>query len=212
MRNYRTVGSAAKVNLALSALPSFAGVGPADAPRQLSGRIHVGPEIDYLEKAFDAAKYGDFSRQPYLDITIPSLTDETLVPSGGHVMSIHVQFAPFNLKEGDWNSRREELGDAVMNLLAEYSPDINSLVLGRQVITPLDIKDVYGAEGGHIMHGEQSLDQFFTFRPLIGWAQYRSPISGLYLCGSGTHPGGGITGGSGANASREIVKDLKRRR
>ena len=210
IRNYRSTGSAAKVNLALSGLPEFAGV--KDARESLSGRIQLGPDIDYLEHAFDAAKYGDYSTHPFMDITIPSILDPSLAPSGAHVISIHVQFVPYTLKNGDWNSRREELGDHVVNELEKYAPKIKNMIVGRQVITPLDLEKIYGLSGGHLMHGEQSLDQFFTFRPLIGWAQYRTPIAGLYLCGAGTHPGGGVTGGPGANAAREIIKDMKRRK
>jgi phytoene dehydrogenase-like protein len=195
IRNYRAQGVSAKINLALSGLPSFAGI-TGDAGQKLSGRIHVGPDIDYLERAFDASKYGDFSSAPYLDITIPSLTDPLIAPAGAHVMSIYMQYAPYKLKTGDWNSRREELGDAVLKTLSAYAPDL---------------EQTYGLSGGHIHHGEQTLDQFFTFRPVIGWAQYRMPIKGLYLCGAGTHPGGGVTGGPGANAARTIIKDLKRR-
>ncbi|MGH9908083.1 MAG: phytoene desaturase family protein, partial [Pyrinomonadaceae bacterium] len=211
IRNYRAVGSAAKINLALSSLPSFPSLNGNDANAKLSGRIHIGPDIDYLERAFDAAKYGDFSPAPYLDLTIPSLSDNSLAPKGAQVMSIHVQFAPYNLKHGDWNSRREEFGDRVVEVLSQYAPDIKGLIVARQVITPLDLEETYGLSGGHIMHGEQSLDQFFAFRPLIGWARYRTPIRGLYLCGAGTHPGGGITGGPGMNAAREIIKDLRKR-
>ena len=209
VRNYRSLGAVAKVNLALSALPRFSAISGTDAGERLSGRIHIGPEIDYLERAFDAAKYGDYSPRPYLDITIPTLLDSSLAPQGAHVMSINVQFAPYKLKEGDWNSRREELGDTVVDVLSEYAPNLKELIVRRQVITPLDLEQEYGLNGGHILHGEQTLDQFFVFRPLIGWAQYRTPIPGLYLCGAGTHPGGGVTGGPGANASREIVKDFK---
>jgi phytoene dehydrogenase-like protein len=211
IRNYRAQGTVAKVHLALSALPKFTGLNEGDVCEKLSGRIHIGPDIDYLEHAFDAAKYGDFSPQPYLDITIPTLTDPTLAPSGAHVMSIHAQFAPYKLKEGDWNSRREELGDAIVNVLCDYAPNLKDSILARQVITPLDLEETYGLSGGHIHHGEMSLDQLFAFRPLIGWAQYRTPIKGLYLCGAGTHPGGGVTGACGLNASREILKDLKRK-
>jgi phytoene dehydrogenase-like protein len=208
VRNYRATGSAAKLNLALSALPKFTGIN--DAITQLSGRIHIGPEIDYLERAFDAAKYGDYSARPYLDITIPTITDPSLAPDGAHVMSIHVQFAPYKLKDGDWNSRREEFANNVITTLAEYAPNLPGLIVARQVITPSDLESTYGLSRGHLTHGEQTLDQFFTFRPLIGWAQYRTPIRGLYLCGAGSHPGGGITGGPGMNGSREILRDLKR--
>ena len=205
-QNYRAHGAAARVDLALSALPSFAGVGEKE---KLSGHIHVGPDIDYLERAFDAAKYGEISTRPYLDITMPTINDASLAPAGAHVMSIHAQFAPYKLKHGDWNSRREELGETIVDALSEYAPELKSLMVGQRVITPLDLENNYGFRGGHIHHGEMSLDQFFAFRPVIGCAQYRTPIEGLYLCGAGTHPGSGLTGGSGLNASREIIRDLK---
>jgi phytoene dehydrogenase-like protein len=209
IRNYRATGVSAKINLALSQLPSFIGVEGDDARTKLSGRIHIGPDIDYLERAFDAAKYGDYSPLPYMDITIPSLLDPTLAPAGAQVMSVYIQYAPYKLKGGDWNSRREEFADNVVDVLSSYAPNLKELIVARQVITPLDLEETYGMSGGHIHHGEQSLDQFFTFRPLIGWAQYRTPIKGLYLCGAGTHPGGGVTGGPGVNAAREIIKDFK---
>jgi phytoene dehydrogenase-like protein len=210
VRNYRAQGAAAKVHLALSALPHFNALN-GDANEQLSGRIHIGPDIDYLERAFDAAKYGEMSPRPYLDLTIPSLTDQTLAPLRAHVMSIHAQFAPYHLKDGDWNTRREELGEIVLDVLSDYAPKIKDLIVGQKVITPLDLEETYGLSGGHIHHGEMAVDQLFAFRPLIGWARYRTPIAGLYLCGAGTHPGAGVTGMPGANASREIIKDLKRK-
>jgi phytoene dehydrogenase-like protein len=212
VRNYRAAGVSAKINLALSGLPSFSGIGADDAAIKLSGRIHVGPDIDYLERAFDAAKYGDYSPRPYLDITIPSLLDPSLAPAGAHVMSMYVQYAPYELNAGDWNSRRDEFADNAIDALIDYAPNLKQVILARQVITPLDMEETYGLSGGHIHHGEQSLDQSFAFRPLIGWAQYRTPVRGLYLCGAGTHPGGGISGGPGANAAREIIKDLKARK
>jgi phytoene dehydrogenase-like protein len=209
IRNYRAFGVSAKINLALSKLPSFVGLNERDATAKLSGRIHIGPDIDYLERAFDAAKYGDYSPAPYLDIAIPSLSDSSLAPSGAHVMSINVQYAPYKLKDGDWNSQREKFADNAIEVLSGYAPDLKESIVARQVITPLDLEQTYGLSGGHIHHGEQSLDQFFTFRPVLGWAQYRTPIEGLYLCGAGTHPGGGVTGGPGANAAREIIKDFR---
>jgi len=213
IRNYRAQGTVAKVQLALSALPQFSSLNGlnGDASEKLSGRIHVGPDIDYLERAFDAAKYGDMSPHPYLDIAIPSLTDSSLAPAGAHVMSIHAQFAPDHLQDGDWNSRRDELGDIVVNTVSDYAPNVKELIVGRKVITPLDLAETYGLSGGHIHHGEMSVDQLFAFRPLIGWARYRTPIDGLYLCGAGTHPGGGVTGMPGMNAAREIARDLKSR-
>src|SRR5687768_5920462 len=209
VRNYRASGVSAKINLALSGLPSFNGV---TSNEQLAGRIHVGPDIDYLERAFDAAKYGEYSPAPYLDVTLPTLMDPALAPQGAHVMSIYVQYAPFKLKNAEWNDLRDDFADNAINTLAQYAPNLKEMIVARQIITPVDLEQTYGLSGGHIHHGELSLDQFFTFRPLIGWAQYRTPIKGLYLCGSGTHPGGGLTGGSGANAAREILKDFKSQR
>ncbi len=210
IRNYRSVGTLAKVHLGLNGLPDFTAA-KNGAPGALSGRIHIGPDIDYLERAFDAAKYGDFSPHPYCDVTIPTVTDPSLAPSGRHVMSIVAQFAPSKLKNGDWKSKREELGDAVVDTVAAYAPNLKSLIAHRQVLTPLDLEETYGLTGGHVFHGEPALDQVFTMRPLLGWAQYRTPVRNLYLCGSGTHPGGGVTGAPGANAAREVAKDLRGR-
>jgi phytoene dehydrogenase-like protein len=205
LRNYRCQGSAAKVNLALSRLPKLAG---ASSPAMLGGRIHIGPSIDDLERAFDAAKYGDVSPRPYLDIAIPSVLDPTLAPPGAHVMSIHAQFAPYAVR-GGWTARKDELTKAVLDTLSDYAPDLRETIVATQVLTPVDLEAEYGLTGGHLWHGEPALDQLFTFRPLIGWARYRSPIARLYLCGSGTHPGGVVCGASGANASREILRDLR---
>jgi phytoene dehydrogenase-like protein len=212
IQNYRSTGVAAKVNYALSTLPDFPAPKGADGDAHLAGRIHVGPEVDYLERAFDAAKYGDFSAEPYMDIAIPSVSDPSLAPAGAHVMSVYVQFAPYALREGDWRSRGEALGETVTKVLSSYAPNLAGATVARQVITPLDLEETYGLTGGHTLHGETTLDQLYAFRPLLGWAQYRTPIDGLYLCGAGTHPGGGVTGLPGANAGREIAKDLKRGR
>lgn len=208
LQHYRANGTVAKVNLALSALPKFTALKNGDA-NALRGRIHIGPEIDYLERAFDESKYGNFSRQPYLEATIPSLTDPTLAPEGKHVMSIYMQYAPYNLK-GEWEQQRKALGQTVVKTLAEYAPNLPELILTHQIITPHDLEEKYGMTGGQIFHGELALDQFFTMRPLLDWARYRTPVERLYLCGSGTHPGAGLTGGSGANAAREIIRDLKK--
>ncbi len=212
LQHYRGNGTVAKVNLALSGLPDFGekftALKNGDA-RALKGRIHIGNEIDYLERAFDESKYGNFSRQPYLEATIPSLTDPTLAPEGKHVMSIYMQYAPYNLK-GDWEDQRKALGQTVVGTLAQYAPNLPELILTHKIITPLDLEEKYGLTGGQIFHGELALDQFFTMRPLLDWARYRTPIQSLYLCGSGTHPGAGLTGGSGANAAREILKALKK--
>ncbi len=207
LQNIRMPGTVAKMNLALSALPKFKGVNGDGAA--LRGRIHIGPEIDYLERAFDESKYGSFSQKPYLEVTIPSLSDPSLAPAGKHVMSIYVQYAPFKLKNGDWDSQRDALGNTVVKTLGEYAPGIAELIEDGQIITPKDLEKDYGLTGGHIFHGELALDQFFTMRPLLGWARYGTPIRNLYLCGSGTHPGAGLTGGSGMNAAREIAKSLR---
>ena len=208
LQNIRMPGTVAKVNLALSALPKFTSLNADGAA--LRGRIHIGPEIDYLERAFDESKYGNFSPHPYLEVTIPSLTDPSLAPNGKHVMSVYMQYAPFTLKNAEWESQRSALGETVVKTLAEYAPNLPSLVEDGQIITPKDLETTYGLTGGHIFHGELALDQFFTMRPLLDWARYSTPIQNLYLCGSGTHPGAGLTGGSGANAAREILKDLRR--
>jgi phytoene dehydrogenase-like protein len=209
IQNYRCKGVVAKVNLALDALPTFPSLRHSDGNAALAGRIHIGPGIDYLERAFDASKYGEISRAPFLDISIPSILDDSLAPAGKHVMSIHVQFAPYKLKSGDWNQQREALGDAVVKTLTENAPDLPAKILARQILTPRDLEETYGLTGGHPYHGELALDQIFTMRPLLGWARYRTPVKGLYLCGSGTHPGNGVTGISGANAAREILKDIR---
>ena len=207
LQNYRGNGTVAKVNLALSGLPKFTALnGDASA---LKGRIHIGNEIDYLERAFDESKYGQFSKQPYLEATIPSLTDPTLAPDGKHVMSIYMQYAPYKLM-GRWEEQRKALGQTVVKTLAQYAPNLPELILTHQIITPHDLEEKYGLTGGQIFHGDLSLDQFFTMRPLLDWARYRTPIEKLYLCGSGTHPGAGLTGGSGANAAKEILKGLKK--
>ena len=206
IRNYRMRGTAAKVNLVLGALPAFDGI---TNPGDLAGRIHIGPSVDYLERAYDASKYGEISPDPYMDITIPSLLDPTLCPSDRHVMSIYVQFAPYRLAV-DWSVARDYLGATVVRTLERYAPGISTLIEQRQVLTPVDLEERYGLTGGHIHHGEQSIDQLFSMRPTLGWAQYRTPVDRLFLCGAGTHPGGAITGLSGRNAAREIAKTLQR--
>jgi phytoene dehydrogenase-like protein len=224
VRNFRMNGTVAKVNLALNGLPSFKGVSAAgtlkgepgyhrpaaDANAMLSGRIQISPEIDYLERAFDAAKYGDFSRQPYVEATIPTVWDSSLAPAGKHVMSIYMQYAPYQLRDAGWNERREELGNTVVQTLAQYAPELPNLIEAREVITPKELEQTYGLTGGHIFHGELALDQLFTMRPVIGWAQYATPIRHLYWCSSGTHPGNGVNGLSGANAARQMIRDWKK--
>jgi phytoene dehydrogenase-like protein len=213
MKNFRSVGNVAKVHLALGDLPKFpslaSAVGPDGFREALSGRIHIGPEIDYLEKAFDASKYGEVSTEPYLDITIPSLLDPSLAPEGKHVLSAYFQFAPYALKTGNWSDRRGELVNTVIRTLSAYAPNLPNIVEASHVITPRDLETEYGFTGGHIFHGELALDQLFTMRPALDWARYQTPIRGLFLCGNGTHPGNGLTGASGANAAKEIIHELR---
>jgi len=210
IKNFRANGTVAKINLALGSLPIFTALDATEGfLKVLSGRIHIGPEIDYLERAFDASKYGDFSKAPWLDVTIPTILDPSLAPDGKHVLSAYVQFAPYKLKEGNWDSRPHDLGHTVVKTLAAYAPNLPNLIESMQVITPLDFERSYGFTGGHIFHGELALDQLFTMRPIRDWARYKTPIRGLFLCGSGTHPGNGLTGASGANAAREIIRDLR---
>jgi phytoene dehydrogenase-like protein len=206
IRHYRIRGSSGKVNLALDALPNFIarpGMGP-----HLRGAISISPSLEYLERAYDDAKYGSFSRQPYMDVIIPSLIDPTMATPGKHVMSIFVQYAPYTLN-GGWNDQqREAFGDAVINTLSEYAPNLKSSILHRQVLTPADIERITGLTEGNIFQGELALPQLFFLRPAPQWAKYRTPIRGLYQCGSGTHPGGGIMGAGGRLAAMEILRDL----
>jgi phytoene dehydrogenase-like protein len=212
--NIRQPGVVAKINLVLSKLPVFPAAA-ADPEALLRGRILVAPGIDAMERAFDAAKYGRMSDEPILEATIPSLIDPSLVEGakpGTHVMSVVLQYAPYALREGAWDDRREAVGDAAIRVLERVAKGIGKLVTERQVITPLDLERDYGLTGGHPLHAEPGLDQFFLWRPLLGHARYRMPLDGLYLAGSGAHPGGGLTGGPGQNAAREILVDWKKRR
>ena len=204
IRRYRSVGSSGKVNLALGELPNFTSL-PGDGDH-LRGAISISPSQDYLERAYDDAKYGEFSRHPYMDVIIPSLIDPGMAPPGKHVMSCFVQYAPYKLN-GGWNDeKREAFGDAVIDTLSEYAPNLKGAIIHRQVLTPQDMEDEFGLTGGNIFHGELSLQQLFFLRPAPRWADYRTPIRGFYLCGSGAHPGGGICGGPGRLAALEILK------
>jgi phytoene dehydrogenase-like protein len=202
---YKFRGSSAKVNLALDALPDFTclpGAGP-----HLRGAISISPSVEYMERAFDEAKYGRFSRRPYLDMVIPSLTDPSVAPPGKHVMSCFVQYAPYHLADGTWDEQREAFGDTVIDTLAEYAPNIRHIIRHRQVVTPLDLEREWALSEGNIFQGELTLEQLFFLRPAPGWAQYRTPIGNLYMCGSATHPGVGIMGAPGRNAAMKILAD-----
>ncbi len=205
IRRFRFRGASAKVNLALGELPDFTCL-PGRGPH-LRGAISISPSVDYLERAYDEAKYGEFSRRPYLDIVIPSMIDPGMAPPGKHVMSIFAQYAPYDLRGGWTDASREAFGDAVIDTLAEYAPNLKGAILHRQVVTPADIERVVGISEGNIFHGELSLQQMFFLRPVPEWAKYRTPIAGLWQCGSGTHPGGGVMGAPGRLAARAILTE-----
>ncbi|HLW55358.1 MAG TPA: NAD(P)/FAD-dependent oxidoreductase [Candidatus Angelobacter sp.] len=206
VRRYKFRGSSGKVNLALDALPDFKCLpGPG---AHLRGAISISPSVEYMERAYDDAKYGNYSRRPYIDMVIPSLTDPSVAPPGKHVMSCFVQYAPYKLKPGlNWDEQRESFGNNVIDTIAEYAPNIKNIILDKQVLTPLDLEREFGLSEGNIFQGELSLEQLFFLRPVPGYARFRTPIKNLYLCGSATHPGGGIMGAPGRLAALEILKD-----
>jgi phytoene dehydrogenase-like protein len=214
LQNIRAHGTLAKMNVAVSALPRFtalAALGDAERTAAMSGRIRLAAEIDDIEHAFDAAKYGGFSDRPWIELTLPSIADPALAPTGQHVVSAYVQYAPYHLRGTTWDAERERLADVATQTIEHHAPGFAASILGRQIITPLDLERTYGLTGGHIFHGELALDQFFITRPILGWARYATSIPGLYLCGSGTHPGTGLDGRSGALAARTITHDLRKR-
>jgi phytoene dehydrogenase-like protein len=205
VRRYKFRGSSGKVNLALDALPDFKSLPGQGA--HLRGAISISPSIEYMERAYDDAKYGHYSRKPYIDMVIPSLTDPSVAPPGKHVLSCFVQYAPYKLAQGTWDDHKEAFGDTVVNTIAEHAPNIKKIIIGRQILTPLDLEREFGLTQGNIFQGELSLEQLFFLRPVPGWAYYRTPIDNLYMCGSATHPGGGIMGAPGRIASQVILKD-----
>jgi len=212
VQNIRAHGTLAKVNYGVSSLPRFTGIASRDGNQQasaLSGRVRLARDVDGIERAFDAAKYGGFADEPWIELAIPSLSDPSLAPRGQHVISAYVQYAPYHIKT-DWAVERDRLADAATQTIERYAPGFASLVVAREVITPLDLETTYGLTGGHIFHGELALDQWFVARPVLDWARYATPIRHLYLCGSGTHPGTGLNGRSGANAARAIARYLRR--
>ncbi|WP_041855505.1 phytoene desaturase family protein [Candidatus Korobacter versatilis] len=207
VEHYKFRGSSAKVNLALDSLPDFTCL--PGRGEHLRGAISISPSVDYMERAYDDAKYGEYSKRPYIDMVIPSLTDPSVAPPGKHVMSCFVQYAPYHLASGNWDEKKEAFGDTVIDTLSQYAPNIKNIIVGRQVVTPLDLEREWGLTEGNIFQGELSLEQLFFLRPVPGWAQYRTPIKNLYMCGSATHPGGGIMGAPGRIAALEILKDWK---
>jgi len=206
IRKFRSEGTSLKMNLALSGLPEFRAL-PGAPGAQHRATMHICPSVDYIEHAWDDAKYGRPSRSPLVEMTIPTTYDPTLAPAGRHIMGIFLQYAPYTLEDTTWDDQREPYADRILDVIEEYCPNIRSIVLERQTLTPLDLERRFGLTGGNIFHGEMSLDQMFVLRPVAGWARYRTPIRGLYLCGSGAHPGGGVMGAPGHNAAREILKD-----
>jgi len=207
VKRYKYRGSSGKVNLALDSLPDFTCL-PGEG-HHLRGAISISPSVDYMERAYDDAKYGNYSRRPYIDMVIPSLTDPSVAPPGKHVMSCFVQYAPYKLKEGTWDEKRDAFGDNVIDTIAEFAPNLKNIIVGRQVVTPLDLEREFGLTQGNIFQGELSLEQLFFLRPVPGWAQYKTPIKNLWMCGSATHPGGGIMGAPGRLAALEILKHAK---
>jgi phytoene dehydrogenase-like protein len=205
IRNFRCEGTSCKINLALNGLPSFKAL-PGAPAAQHKATMHICPSVDYVERAWDDAKYGRPSQSPMLEMTVPTMYDPSLAPAGRHVMGIFLQYTPYTLSEGNWDDLREPLAERVFDVIEEYAPGFRSLVEHKQVLTPLDLERRFGITGGNIFHGEMSLDQMFAMRPVPGAARYRTPIRGLWLCGSGTHPGGGVMGAPGYNAAREILK------
>jgi phytoene dehydrogenase-like protein len=205
----KTEGVATKINLALQGLPDFRARRGTSAGPQHRATIHIGPTIDYIDRAWADAQLGRPSDQPFLEVTIPTTYDPSLAPPGKHLMNIFVQYAPHRLAEGTWDELKETFADRVIDTLAEYAPNLPDLIIHRQVLSPLDLEREFSLTGGDIFHGEMTLDRLFFMRPLPGWARYRTPVAGLYLCGSGTHPGGGVMGAPGHNAAREILRDLR---
>ncbi len=207
VKNIRFRGGVAKLNLAVKGLPTFRAA--AGDPQQLGGHIVICPSVEYLERAADDAKYGRFSSRPLLDIVIPTINDPALAPSGHHLISIRMQYAPYQLESGTWEEQRAALSNAVISTLAAYAPDLPELIVHQQLLTPADWEAEYGLTEGNPFHGEMTLDQLLFMRPVSGWGRYHTPIKGLFLCGAGTHPGGGVTGAPGYNAARQVLRTLK---
>jgi phytoene dehydrogenase-like protein len=204
-------GPCAKVNFVLSEEPRVQGM-PRDWPAPARSLFTLVPSLEFAERSYEAARRGELPRELWVDCVVATNVDPSLAPAGRHVMTCFVQYVPFRLKEGTWDSRREELGDRVLATIADYAPNVPGSVVARQVLTPLDLERTYGLTEGNIFHGDLSLEQLFFLRPVPGWASYRSPIEGLYLCGAGAHPGGGVTGAPGHNAAKQVLRDRRRRR
>jgi phytoene dehydrogenase-like protein len=206
VRSIKYRGTVSRIHLALAGLPGFTAL---PEPELLRGRIRLVPSVRMLERAYDDAKYGEASTDPYLEVTLPTLNDPGLAPDGRHLMSVTVRYTPYHLAKGTWEERRGALAETVLDRLEGYAPGLSNLVVDRQVVTPADLETVYGLPEGNPNHGEHTLDQLLHMRPVPGWERYRMPVDGLYLCGAGTHPGGGVTGMPGRNAARQVLKDAR---
>lgn len=205
VQRFRCEGTSVKINLALSGLPDFKALPGTPGP-QHGATMHICPSIEYIERAWDDAKYGRPSKSPLLEMTLPTIYDPSLAPPGKHIMGIFLQYAPYTLSEGTWEQWREPFYERVIDIIAEYAPNIRNIIIDKLMLTPLDLERRFGIAGGNIFHGEMSLDQMFVMRPVPGWARYQTPIPGLWLCGSGAHPGGGVMGAPGYNAAHRILK------
>ena len=211
IRGIRMAGPCAKVNLALSEEPRFTGTPSSHTPLERTFYTLV-PSLEFAERCYDVAKFGDIPEALWVDCVVASNADDTLAPAGTHIMTCFVQYVPYHLRQGTWDEKRELLGDRVVRTIAEYAPNVPNSIVARQVLTPLDLERTYGLTEGNIFHGDLSLDQLFFMRPVPGWSQYRTPIEGLYLCGAGAHPGGGVTGAPGHNAAHQVLRDWKKGR
>lgn len=198
-----------KINLALGEAPNFTAVPSTGVAPHHHGTMHIGPTMDYLERAYDDAKYGRPSESPVIEMTMATSVDDTIAPPGKHLLSCFIQFAPYQLREGNWDAIKESYADRCVEIIGEYAPNVPGAVEHRQVLSPLDLERTYGITGGNIMQGAMNANQLFCFRPIAGWADHRSPIAGLYLCGAASHPGGGVMGACGKNAAGEILRDHK---
>ncbi|TLZ80731.1 MAG: NAD(P)/FAD-dependent oxidoreductase, partial [Methanobacteriota archaeon] len=206
VKHIRMHGAAMKVNCALSELPRWSAAPQTPGPHH-AGSTYIGPSIDYVEDAFRDAKYGQPSEHPWLEVDTQSALDPSVAPPGKHTLSIYVQYSPYHLASGSWDERKEPYADRVIETLAEYAPNVPKAVLARQVVSPLDLERRFGLTEAHQSHGEMGPDQFFSFRPVPGWANYRMPVKGLYLCGAGAHPGGGVSGAPGYNGAHAVLED-----
>jgi phytoene dehydrogenase-like protein len=211
VRGIKMAGPCAKVNLALSEEPRFTGTPSTHMPLERTFYTIV-PSLEFAERCYDIAKFGEIPEELWVDCVIASNADASLAPPGTHIMTCFVQYVPYHLRTGTWDENRELLGDRVLHKIGEYAPNVPGSVIARQTLTPLDLERTYGLTEGNIFHGDLSLEQLFFMRPVPGWSQYRTPIKGLYLCGAGAHPGGGVTGAPGHNAAQRALRDWKKGR